>query len=69
MQEFNFTEEKTALDKYLEEKQALDWCYFERGTLTPLVYKECMQELNEEYPSVISRLLPVPLNIFGFKRK
>jgi len=66
MPEFNFTAEKTDLEMYLEEKQALDWCYFERRTLTPFAYKECIQELNEKYPGVISKLLPVPLNRFGF---
>jgi len=68
MAEFD-SKKKTLLEMYLEEKQELDWCYFERGTLTPLAYKECMQELNEKYPAVISKLLPVPLDIFGFKRK
>jgi hypothetical protein len=55
MYEFNFSAKKTPLEMYLEEKQALDWCHFERGTLTPFAYKECMQELNEKYPGMISK--------------
>ena len=68
MQEFDFASQKP-LEKYLEEKQELDWCYYERGTLTPVAYKECMQELNEKYTGVTTRLLPVPLNAFGFETR
>ncbi|MEM7815806.1 MAG: hypothetical protein QXN71_01665 [Candidatus Aenigmatarchaeota archaeon] len=38
------------IEKYLEEKKALDWC-LQMGTIKPNEYKWLLEELEEEYKS------------------
>jgi hypothetical protein len=62
MKEYDFIKDGKALEEYIQEKQSLNWCYFERGTLSRFAYNEFMQELNEQYRGIAGSLLPVALD-------